>query len=56
MNSLESELQEKTEEWHGTQEQLEELHRIDKARLKNQLADATAKKVLSILLALCIAY
>ena len=54
MTSLESDLQEKTEEWQGTQGHLEELYRIDKASLESQLAAVTAEKVLSILLALCI--
>ena len=48
VTSLESDLEEKTEEWQGALENLEALFKSDKARLKVQLAALTAEKVCTI--------
>ena len=53
VTSVESDLQEKTEEWQGALKNLWELIDFDNARLQDQLAALIAEKMLSVLLALC---
>lgn len=51
--SLESTLEEKTEEWQAALEYLEDACKNDKARLEEQLSALSAEKVPSILQASC---
>ena len=53
VTSLESDLEEKTEEWQGTLGFLEDSYKDDRVRLEAQLAARTAEKVDYILLAPC---
>ena len=46
--SLESTLEEKTEEWQAALEYLEDSYKSDKVRLEEQLSALSAEKVLSI--------